>query len=161
MMTSCSGSATEYLVASLIERLEETLCEVRVADDDAYSQLEITRSHYDPEKYDDVAPGLFVRPTSGSQEEVDGEEQRVVTVEISLVVNVRVYGDDEFSTSLMDRIMIDLLANRIVDNKYRLLLPLGWVSPGLSEQPYPHWWSVMTARFAIPAISDVSRSFEL
>jgi len=150
------GASSEYLLQAVLAVLTEETSEIRLQNKKRESvPLSIVRTYIDPTNYDDHMPAVFVRFTGWTQERLDdGAEQRIGNVEITLGVFLEEYSADEWASSLMDRIGHRLLSNRIVDGKYRLVLPLTWTVNDNEDQPYPYWFATMPAAWYMPAIGE-------
>jgi hypothetical protein len=155
---SYPGASTEYLSQGIVSLLTDALAEIVLNDG---KPISVTRAYLDPADYDDTLPAVIVRALGATQELGDGGETRAASIEIAFGLDARKYGDDEFAISVMDRISQKLLENRLIEGRYRLILPLSWTSAGIDQQPYPYWFAVMQATYALPVISDITTSSEL
>jgi len=148
------GSATEHLVPAVMERIESVLAEVRLPNKAGeLVPVRVLRSYFNPAQEEEYElPAVLVRTTGGAQ---DSGEERTASVEITLGVYLQEYADDEYATSVMERIHQHLLSQRILSGRYKLQLPLAWTVADVSQQPWPYWWAQMTATYYMPAIADV------
>ncbi|MHB0998211.1 MAG: hypothetical protein ACYC27_03115 [Armatimonadota bacterium] len=155
---SYPGASSEYLLQAVIERIGDELEEVVLPNKKGeLVTVNVIRSYFDPKAYEDYElPAVLVRYTGTTQQKGDSDEERVASVEIVLGVYLAEYGDDQYAVSLMERIEQNLLARRILDRKYKLVLPLSWTVADVSEQPWPYWFASMSASFYMPAVSDVA-----
>lgn len=112
--------------------------------------VSVYQQHIPDEEFkDDSYYPLVIVAWQGSKDEDDGS-----TATIGLTFGA--YGEDKPAwldlMSIMERVRQRLLENRLLNRRFRLVLPTKWET--IEAQPYPYWFGYATLTYQIGQPSE-------
>jgi hypothetical protein len=161
---------TPLLLTALKELLEQAFSEV-VYRDPAEKDDSLTTSYTQPRIFIGALPPkrataaqkedfpfVVVRAVSGTVPE-DGS-----TIEVRLICGIYSAGEPEYGVNdiqnMVDRILRVLAANRLLDRRFALELPITWAAGDDNEanQPHPYYVSIIKTNWTAPAAQRLDNS---
>lgn len=108
-------------------------------------KVSVYRQHFNNEDFEsDSYYPLVIVCWEGSEDKVDGSEA-------TIGLTIGVYGEDKNAwmdlASIMERIRQRLLIFRVLDHRFRLILPTKFET--IENQPYPYWFGYATLKYQI------------